>query len=335
MLKSKTVSAHKAETNGDLQARALPMRVAFQGDRGAYAESAIAQIWRHPVEQIPVPTFSAAVRAVEHGEADACVIPVENSIIGRVEAGWQALAAHAELHNVGEALVPVRHCLLAPKGATLQGLRTASSHPVALAQCSRFFEQHTWIKPGKSFDTAGAAREIAERGDLSQGAIASRAAAERYGLAVLEEGIQDTRDNHTRFVAVVSNRSRLWRKTHAIRGATSVEKDDPQHIADATRELLERIVERNWLETDEIVSVWFTVTPDLTSAFPALAAREMGWVDIPLLCASEIPVPESMPRCLRTLVEVELRAPRRLDTHVYLREAVALRPDIAHKKWKR
>ncbi|HZF73609.1 MAG TPA: chorismate mutase, partial [Gemmatimonadaceae bacterium] len=63
--------------------------------------------------------------------------------------------------------------------------------------------------------------------------------------------------------------------------------------------------------------------------------REMGWVDVPLLCASEIPVPESMPRCLRTLVEVELRAPRRLQTHIYLREAVALRPDIAHKKYRR
>jgi monofunctional chorismate mutase len=307
------------------------MRVAFQGDRGAYAESAIAMIWRHPVKQIPVPTFTGAVRAVDEGEADACVIPVENSIVGRVEAGWQALAAYPTLRTIGEALVPVRHCLLAPKGATLEGLRTASSHPVALAQCSRFFETHSWIKPSKSFDTAGAAREIAERGDVSHAAIASRAAGERYGLAVLEEGVQDTRDNHTRFIALVSPHSRFWRRTHAIRGATSVEEDDPRHIADATRELLGEIVERNSLEMDEVVSVFFTVTADLKSAFPALAAREMGWVAIPLLCASEIPVPGSMPRCLRTLVQVELRAPRPLDTHVYLREAVALRPDLAAK----
>ena len=327
-MKTKTVSSSKAHSNGDLRARDLPMRVAYQGDRGAYAEAAIAQIWRHPVEHVPVPTFTAAVRAVESSDVDGCVIPVENSIVGRVEAGWQALAVHSRLRTVAEALVPVRHCLLAPKGATLQGLRSASSHPVALAQCSRFFEQHTWIKPGKSFDTAGAAREVAEQGDLSRGAIASRAAADRYGLSVLEEGIQDTRDNHTRFVAVVSDHSRLWRRTHAIRGATSVELDDPKHIAEATRELLEAIVERNWLETDEIISVWFTVTPDLTSAFPAYAAREMGWVDVPLLCASEIPVANSMPRCLRTLIEIEPRAPRRLETHVYLREAVSLRPDI-------
>ena len=304
------------------------MRVAFQGDRGAYAESAISEIWRHPVEQIPVPTFTGALRAVEEGDADACVIPVENSIVGRVEAGWQALAAYQGMRIVGEAFVPVRHCLLAPKGATLQGLVTASSHPVALAQCGRFFESHPWIKPSKSFDTGGAARDIAERNDPCHGAIASSAAAELYGLVVLEEGVQDRRDNHTRFVAVVPQCSRLSRRTHAIRGAISVEEDHPAQIAEATRELLGKIVEQNCLELDEVVSVFFTLTSDLTAAFPALAAREMGWVDVPLLCASEIPVPGSLPRCLRVLVQVELRAPRPLDTHIYLREAVALRPDV-------
>jgi len=241
----------------------------------------------------------------------------------------QAIAAQSELRQVGETAVPVRHCLMAPRGATLAGLRSASSHTVALAQCSRFFEQHPSIKPAKSFDTAGAARQVAEAGDVTRAAIASRAAAERYGLTILQEGIQDTKDNYTRFVALVSQRSKLWRRTHAIRGATSVERDDPREIASATRELLAEIIERNWLETDEIISCWFTVTPDLTSAFPALAAREMGWVDVPLLCASEIPVVGSMPRCLRVLVEVEPRAARPIESHVYLREAVKLRPDIS------
>lgn len=304
------------------------MRVAFQGDRGAYAELAIGDIWRHPVEPIPMPTFAAVGRAVITGDADAGVIPIENSIIGRVEAGWQVVASNPVLRVVRETLVPVQHCLLAPRGATIADLRSASSHPVALAQCSRFFELNPHIKVSKSFDTAGAAREVAERGDVSRAAIASRGAGERYGLVVLAEGIQDTRDNYTRFLAVVSHRGRLWRRTHAIRGATSVAGDDPGDIAGATRELLETIVERNWLEIDEIVSCWFTVTSDLTSAFPALAAREMGWSDVPLLCASEIPVPGSMPRCLRVLVEIEPRAPRPLDTHVYLRDAVALRPDL-------
>ncbi len=307
------------------------MRVAFQGDRGAYAEAAISAIWRHPVERVPCPTFGGAIRAVISGDADSCVIPVENSIVGRVEAGWQALAAHPEMRGVGEATVPVRHCLLAPKGATIQGLRSAASHPVALAQCTRFFESHPSIKATKAFDTAGAAREIADAGDPSRAAIASQEAAERYGLSVLKEGIQDHADNYTRFVAMVPQSSRLWRRTHAIRGATSVEEDNPRLITEATRELLEKIVERNWLEVDEIVSVLFTVTTDLKSHFPAVAAREMGWVGVPLLCASEIPVNGSLPRCLRTLVQVELRAPRPLDTHVYLRDAVALRPDVSSR----
>lgn len=329
-MKPKSVRKGTATSNGALGAHSndLAMRVAFQGARGAYAEGAISRIWRHPVELIPVPTFTGAVRAVEEGTADACVIPVENSVIGRIESGWDALAGSAKIRTVTDVLVPVSHCLLAPRGATLHDLRTAASHPAALAQCLSFFEKHPWIKATKSFDTAGAAREVAERGDLTQAAIASRAAAARYGLDVLEEGIQDCRDNHTRFVAAVSERSKLWRRTQAIRGATSVEKDDPRHIAEATRELLAAIVERNQIETEEIVSIWFTVTADLTSAFPALAAREMGYVDVPLLCASEIPVPGAMPRCLRTLVELELRAPRKLASHVYLREAVALRPDV-------
>jgi monofunctional chorismate mutase len=333
MLKSKRVSAAKPHLNGADRPRpgATLTRVAFQGDRGAYSESAIEQIWRHPVEVIPYPTFIATVRAVELGDVDACVIPVENSIVGKVDAGRQALHSHPTLRTVAEVSVPIGCCLMAPRGASVQGLRTAASHPVALAQCNRFFEQHSWIKSTKSFDTAGAAREVAERGDVTQAAIASRAAAELYGLAVLGEGIQDERDNYTRFAAAVSNESRLWRRTHAIRGATSVDHDDPRDIYDATRELLESIVERNWLDVDEIISVWFTVTPDLTSAFPALAAREIGWVDVPLLCASEIPVAEAMPRVIRVLMEIEPRAPRRLENHVYLRDAVALRPDLHDK----
>ena len=330
MLKAKPRQATATRPTAPERA-AQTMRVSFQGDRGAYAENAIAEIWRHPVEPVPVRTFSGALRAVHEGEADACVIPVENSIVGRVESGWRALGAYKGMRTVAEAIVPVNHCLLAVKGARLEDLRVAYSHPVALAGCDQFFASHPWIKPGKAFDTAGAAREVAERGDPTHAAIASQTAGQRYGLEVLEESVQDVRDNHTRFVAVVTASSRLWRRHHAIRGAISVEENDPRQIAAATRELLGEIVERNLLETDEVVSVLFTLTPDLTAAFPALAAREMGWIDVPLLCAAEIAVPDSLPLCLRTLVHVELRAPRRLDTHVYLRKAVVLRPDLTMK----
>jgi monofunctional chorismate mutase len=327
MLKSQSKNGAKPHASPK-RAPDLKMRVAFQGDHGAYADSAITQIWRHPVDHIPFPTFCSAVRAVHNGEADACVIPVENSIIGRVDAGWQALALHPDLRTVTETLVPVQHCLLAPKGATIVGLTSAASHPAALAQCEAFFDAHPWIKASKSFDTGGAAREVAEAGDVTRAAIASKAAAHRYGLTVLDEGLQGQRDNYTRFVALVSERSGLWRRNHAIRGATSVEVDDAEQVAEATCELLHEIVARNSLEIGEIVSVVFTATQDLRSVFPALAAREMGWVGVPLLCASEIAVEGAMPHCLRVLIQVELRAPRKLDTHVYLRNAVSLRPDL-------
>ena len=304
------------------------MRIAFQGDYGAYAEAAIKQIWNTPVEPVPHRTFTAAVRAVDVGEVEACVIPIENSLIGRVDAGWDAIAAHPSCRTVAEALVPVNHCLLALPGATLHELRTAESHPVALEQCHRFFGEHDWIASTKSFDTAGAAREVAESGDRTRAAIASRAAGVRYGLSVLAEGIQDHPRNHTRFVAIVSERSKLWRRAHAIRGAISVADNDASQIAAATKELLQEIIDRNSLSVSEVVSVLFSATPDLNAAFPAKAARELGWADVPLLCMSEIAVPNAMQRCLRVLLQVELRAPRILDTHVYLKDAVALRPDI-------
>lgn len=115
----------------------------------------------------------------------------------------------------------------------------------------------------------------------------------------------------------------------AIRGATSVPSDDPIAIRDAVLELLADLRAQNALLDREIVSAIFTVTPDLVSAFPAEAARVAGWQEIPLLCTTEIPVPEGLPRCLRVMLHVQRAwgpvAPR----HVYLREAVRLRPDLA------
>ena len=115
----------------------------------------------------------------------------------------------------------------------------------------------------------------------------------------------------------------------AVRGATTVDVDEPCAIAAATRELLTAIVERNGVDVDDLISAVFTVTHDLTSAFPALAAREMGWADVPLLCALEIPVPGALPRCVRVLLHVTSDRPRAAIDHVYLRSATALRLDLA------
>ena len=119
------------------------------------------------------------------------------------------------------------------------------------------------------------------------------------------------------------------RRLRAIRGAISVDRDEATAIYAATRELLDAIVGRNGITTDDIISVIFTVTPDLTAAFPALAARQMGWLDVPLLCTMEIPVPGALGRIIRVLLHVETPRARGKIAHVYLRAAEALRPDHA------
>ena len=115
----------------------------------------------------------------------------------------------------------------------------------------------------------------------------------------------------------------------AIRGATQVDVDDREEILAATRELVSTVMERNALDHDDVISILFTATPDLTSEFPALSARELGMGDVPLICATEIGVPHALPRVLRLMAHVETPKSRADVQHVYLRGAVALRRDIA------
>ncbi|MEM1061316.1 MAG: chorismate mutase [Planctomycetota bacterium] len=118
-------------------------------------------------------------------------------------------------------------------------------------------------------------------------------------------------------------------RVRGVRGAITVERDDPGEILDATRELLEAVLERNGIDDFEtVVSAVFTTTPDLTSVFPAEAARKIGMSQVPLLCAAEIAVPGAMPRCVRVLLHIETDRPRSEIVHVYLRDATKLRPDV-------
>jgi len=114
----------------------------------------------------------------------------------------------------------------------------------------------------------------------------------------------------------------------AVRGAISVDRDERDLVLAASAELVREVLERNQLTPDDLVSIVFTATPDLTSEFPAYAARLMGLVDVPLLCASEIAVPGAMPRVLRLLAHVETDLTRAQVRHVYLRAAAALRTDL-------
>ncbi|HSV65826.1 MAG TPA: chorismate mutase [Mycobacteriales bacterium] len=116
----------------------------------------------------------------------------------------------------------------------------------------------------------------------------------------------------------------------AIRGAIQVDADDREAILDAATEMVQAVLDRNRLDADDLISIVFTATPDLTAEFPAYAARKLGLVDVPLLCATEIAVKGSMPRVLRLLAHVETDRPRSALRHPYLRGAAALRTDLPH-----
>jgi chorismate mutase len=116
---------------------------------------------------------------------------------------------------------------------------------------------------------------------------------------------------------------------HAIRGATQADANLRESVLEATTELITEVMARNELTTDDVVSVIFTATPDLNAEFPAVAARKVGFDHVPLLCASEIAVPQALPRIVRLMAHVDIDRPRSAINHVYLRGAVALRLDIA------
>ncbi len=117
--------------------------------------------------------------------------------------------------------------------------------------------------------------------------------------------------------------------TRGLRGATTVESDTRENVLDATKELLEALLRANpSLRTDDIASALFTVTDDIASAYPALAARQLGWTLVPMMCACEIPVPDSLPLCIRVLIHWNTELPQSEIKHVYLRNAVQLRPDL-------
>jgi prephenate dehydratase len=174
--------------------------VAYQGEPGAFGEEAVIGWFGADAVPVPMPTFSAVCAAVEGGKADAGVLPLENSLAGTVGDALDALAV-GTLRVVGEVLLPIRHQLLALPGVGLQDVERVSSHWQALAQCERYLEARGWqIVPAA--DTAGAARELASVRDRRGAVIASRAAAERYGLQILAPDIQDADHNMTRFAVL-------------------------------------------------------------------------------------------------------------------------------------
>jgi prephenate dehydratase len=178
------------------------MKIAFQGEPGANSHIAIVEAYPD-AEPMPCATFEDALAAIASGEAELGMIPIENSIAGRV-ADIHHLLPASGLFIVGEWFLPISHQLMAPRGATLADIKTVESHVHALGQCRNIIRK-MGIKPIVAADTAGSARIVAERGDKSCASLASRLAAEIYGLDILAADVEDEAHNTTRFVVLAKN----------------------------------------------------------------------------------------------------------------------------------
>ena len=180
-------------------------KIAFQGEPGANSHLAITEAYPG-AEAIPCATFEDSFAAVRTGRADLAMIPIENSIAGRV-ADIHHLLPHAALHIVGEHFLPIHFHLMATKGASLKTIKSVESHIHALGQCRNAIRK-LHIKAVVSADTAGSAREVSEAGDKTRASIATKLAAKIYGLRVLATNIEDEKHNTTRFV--VLSRTEKW-----------------------------------------------------------------------------------------------------------------------------
>lgn len=176
------------------------MRVAFQGERGAYSEAAAIELLGDQIEPVPSQTFTEVFRAVTNGSADRGIIAIENTLGGSIHENFDHLLSN-DLSIVGEHHFRVQHCLIALPGVQKSEIKKVSSHWQALAQVIGYTERNGLAQEA-AYDTAGAVRLLKESGDRTTAAVASRRAAEVFGMEVLEEGIEDNSENFTRFLLV-------------------------------------------------------------------------------------------------------------------------------------
>jgi prephenate dehydratase len=181
------------------------LKIAFQGEPGANSHIAIVEAYPD-AEPLPCATFEDALSAIASGEADLGMIPIENSVAGRV-ADIHHLLPASGLYIIGEWFLPIHAQLMAVPGAKLADIKTVESHVHALGQSRRIIRK-LGLKPIVAADTAGSARDISERGDKTVAAIASRLAAKIYGLDILAEDVEDEAHNTTRFVVLA--REEKW-----------------------------------------------------------------------------------------------------------------------------
>jgi prephenate dehydratase len=175
-----------------------PLRIAIQGERGAFSEEAALQLLGDRVKTVPTRDFPHMFSSVARHRSHACLAPMENSLVGSIYQNYDLLLQYGFVVR-GEVYLRVSHCLIAPVGTYFEDIRRVYSHPIALEQCQEFFRRHPGLETVSTWDTAGSVHELVTQREPGAAAIAGRAAADCYGAKVVVEGLEDDPANYTRF----------------------------------------------------------------------------------------------------------------------------------------
>jgi len=229
------------------------MRVAFQGERGAYSEEAIISHWTDEAEPVPRPYLAGVFDAVEEGDADLGLVPVENSIEGSIVRTFDLLNERS-LVAQGETVLRVRHCLIANPGVKMVDVKVVYSHPQALGQARQYLEKHDYESVAH-YDTAGSVKYIRENNLMNAAAIASLRAAQVYDMDVLQHGIETHNENYTRFLVIGRDKPRPTGRDKT--SIAFVVKHDPGTLVKALATLADRCINLTKIESRPIVgSPW-------------------------------------------------------------------------------
>ena len=189
--------------------------VAIQGERGSFSHAAVVELLGEDWTPQPHASFESAFQAVAGGAAARALIPFENSLAGSIHENYDRLSA-LPLHIIGEAQLRIRQCLIARPGTSIGTIRRVASHPVALAQCRKFFAERPHVEAIATYDTAGAVRALQHDGPATQAAIGPALAAALYGGQVLMESIEDDPENYTRFLLLAREPAAEGSKTSLV-----------------------------------------------------------------------------------------------------------------------
>lgn len=199
----------------------MTISVAYQGERGAFSEAAAVRLLGRDIEPVPCTTFDDMFAAVDSNAADCCIAPIENSLAGSIHRNYDLLLG-SRLTIGGETHLRIVHNVIAPPAVPLHAIRRIYSHPVALAQCTRFLRANPSIEAVPVHDTAGAVREVMERGRTDEAGIASADAAEIYGGHIVVPAVEDHAQNYTRFLLLTPQDRRVETRETLRRWKTSI-----------------------------------------------------------------------------------------------------------------